>query len=108
MKRTFVVGLIALAACGCSGASTIFGVIDCGQWLTDTPSEKANNRFWLIGFVSGMNVGFDAFNPPADHLNKISSVNQMFVWMDNYCQKNPLNKVSQGADALFIELVKKK
>lgn len=37
----------------------------------------------------------------------IKSADQLIVWMDNYCQKNPLKTVNEGATDLYlIEIAK--
>jgi hypothetical protein len=37
-------------------------------------------------------------------LNELSSMDQAYAWMDNFCIKYPLQTVAQGAGVLFIEL----
>lgn len=85
--------------------STLYGVPDCGQWVNDqNPQYKA----WLLGYLSGHNTMFNSLsvknNSMYDPLSELSSADQAFVWMDNWCQKNPLKNVRRGADILFLEL----
>ena len=42
-----------------------------------------------------------------DWLNKVNSAEQIFLFVDNYCQKNPLKTVEDAGYALFSELIKK-
>ena len=42
-----------------------------------------------------------------DPLDGLSSAQQAFLWMDNYCRANPLKNVSDGASDLFLELQNK-
>ncbi len=52
--------------------------------------------------MSGLSSGIeDVKNDP---LQKITSTAQIFLWMDNYCAKNPLKNVSNGGNILFYEL----
>ena len=84
-------------------AYTTFGVRDCGQWLSaKTEARKA----WVVGYMTGLNAmhWLNKSKPP-DPLGKINSVEQIYIWMDNYCQKNPLKETSDGGIALFIELM---
>ncbi len=77
---------------------TAYGKADCGTWLTN----KKEERVWLAGYMSGLFMmdyikgGVSLTNYPTTY--------QIFLWMDNYCSKNPLNSVSQGGLALFTEL----
>lgn len=85
---------------------TIFGMPDCGQWLVKDSKFKVNDRAWLLGFMSGLGV-MDSLSGGKDPMKKINSAEQIFAWMDNFCQKNPLGTVSSGGFLLFIELTAK-
>ena len=66
-------------------------------------------KSWLLGYLSGANAAWDGVDKPAtDPLSALSSAEQAFVWVDNYCKKNPLEMVSSAGMFLMIELVKKK
>ena len=76
-----------------------FGAIDCGKWLqAKTPVDQA----WLLGYMTGLNIQLND-NP----LGKINSSFQIVSWMNNYCQKNPLENVLNGGIELLNELKKK-
>lgn len=101
--------LVVLTSCMASAtvqASTTVGAPDCGQWVTD----KAGHRLgWLVGFLSGMNLIHDATGGvPKNPLSSLKSVDQAFLWMDNWCKTNPLKDVSDGGMALFLELMRDK
>ena len=81
-----------------------FGNPDCGKWVANSKSIPSM-RSWLLGYLSGLNSGVG--NPKNDALSKINSAEQIFLWMDNYCAKNPLQSVSTGGNQLFYELEKK-
>lgn len=96
-------GLIACLANPTQAAST-FGNPDCGQWLNE---KSIADKSWLLGYVSGISQ-MQALNKNGrDPLGQVNTSGQIYVWMDNYCQKNPLNKVHNGANELFIELMKR-
>ena len=80
----------------------IFGGSDCGQWVANSKSNFSL-KAWLLGYISGLNAGLvgDSKNDP---LRKINSAEQIFLWMDNFCQKNPLKTVQEGGKALYSEL----
>lgn len=85
-----------------SQAQAIFGVPDCGKWITQADFAK---KSWLLGFISGLNVAYKTFNPNSiDPLDKLSSGEQALVWMDKYCRENPLQRVDTGGTVLFLEL----
>ena len=79
----------------------IFGGSDCGQWVANSKSNFSL-KAWLLGYISGLNAGLGS--PRNDRLVKINSAEQIFLWMDNFCQKNPLKTVQEGGNALYSEL----
>jgi hypothetical protein len=83
---------------------TIYGQPDCGEWLTNRSSYE---KGWLLGYMSGLSSMHDLNKRPGDPLDKITSPNQIYIWMDNYCRKNPLQKIGNGGVSLFIELMNK-
>jgi hypothetical protein len=80
---------------------TIVGTTDCGAWVS---SRKVNDQLmqeWLLGFFNGITFGtniefWDANGQTITH-------QQMYLWMDNYCTKNPLKSVVQGSIELMNE-----
>ena len=86
-----------------------YGSRDCGQWIkrTDSATTKIAVESWFAGYMSGINMMYVTYSKREDALNKVDSLDQMILWMDNYCNKNPLNRASTGALELFLELAKK-
>jgi hypothetical protein len=80
---------------------TGFGVPDCGLWIN---GNRQPDKAWLLGFLSGLNT--DITNK--DFLRKLNSAEQAYLFVDNYCRKNPLKKVSDAGVALFSELYSSK
>jgi hypothetical protein len=98
--------ILMLNCCFCLPAFsqvTNIGNSDCGEWVATSKTNPAM-RAWLLGFMSGVNAGLS--NPKNDRLSKINSAAQIFLWMDNYCAKNPLKSVHEGGNELFRELGK--
>ena len=85
-------------------AQTMFGTPDCGQWIQQ---KRQPDRAWLLGYMSGLNVRHASADRTDGPLEKIGSVDQIFLWMDNYCTANPLHRVATGGWVLFQELLKK-
>lgn len=94
MKRwLFAVLIVAMPTIGYS--STTLGDPDCGQWVK---SPHPLDRVWLLGYLSGLNMAWNGNDKkPYDPLSKLSSRDQAYLWMDNYCKANPLKNVSTGA-----------
>jgi hypothetical protein len=60
-------------------------------------------KAWLVGYVSGLNSAIAA--PKENPLDRINSIEQIYLWMDNFCKKNPLQTVRDGGNALYRELL---
>ena len=87
----------------------IFGGSDCGQWVN---SQAEHRKAWALGFMSGMSMATHYFGTPTDKaigdwLNKVNSADQILLFIDNYCQKNPLKRVESAGFALYFELTSK-
>ncbi len=82
----------------------MFGRSDCGQWVAHSKSDL-KMKAWLLGFISGLSSGIGRLG--SDPLDKINSTEQIYLWMDNYCAKNPLKNVADGGNSLFYELTVK-
>ena len=105
MKQLGLMLSVALISFNAVAIETVFGSPDCGSWVQQGSLPK---KAWLNGYMSGLNVQHQLQElKPNDPLSKINSVEQMAVWMDNYCKKNPLEMVSLGGWILFVELTKK-
>ena len=105
--RIIAAAAICLAAQSSFAQITTFGQPDCGQWLTE---KTVGRRAWLVGYLSGMNVVHVVSTPEnrnSNPLKELSSIDQAFVWMDDYCRKNPLDNLTFGGLSLFTELMKK-
>ena len=108
-KRPLVLLLLACCLAQPVFGQSSFGTLDCGQWMkrTDSVGIKNLRETWFAGYMSGLGtmywIGVEK-NNKHDPLEKVNSFDQITLWMDNYCSKNPLNSVSQGGLALFTEL----
>lgn len=104
-KLIISLGIIFLLTRPVFGQVT-FGARDCGQWVTRTELAKVIREAWFVGYMSGLNA-MGVMSGKIDVLEKVNSAEQLYLWMDNYCNKNPLNLVSTGANVLFLELARK-
>ena len=76
---------------------------DCGEWV-NTSKSNLTFKAWILGFLSGLGVMYELRGGTDNPTGKIKSAQQIYVWMDNFCQKNPLKTVSDGGIELLIEL----
>ena len=64
---------------------------------------------WVLGYLSGMNLVWNAeHKTPAEPLSALSSLYELFAWMDLYCHSNPQQHLGRGAIVLFFEHVRRK
>ena len=91
-------------------AVTLKEVPSCKVWLNALETSRQINQptwggiiyvSWLYGYLSGVSHVSDK-----DFLKGIDS-DFIRIWMDKYCQKNPLNDVDDGGDELAHELLKR-
>ena len=108
-KRPLILLLLACCFVQTAFGQTGFGVRDCGQWIARTDATgKRGLESWLSGYLTGVNAGHWLNQNNDDPLKKINSVSQIYLWMDIYCQKNPLSNIGAGGIELLIELQQKK
>jgi hypothetical protein len=86
------------------GAQTIQlrGARSCGEWVKEKGIQATGNQTWLIGYLSGIAVATNkSFLRGTDNQS-------IFLWVDNYCQANPLMSLADAGEILYFELVKQK
>ena len=87
----------------------IRGTPDCGSWVKpESNLSDLRQKAWLIGYLSGINIGFRIEKQRT--FNYFSGVtnDQIFLWMDKYCKENPLSNLVSGSADLYIEMTKSK
>ena len=96
-------GLIFNTAAFDAQAVEVRGTPTCSGWIKQKGTlQGSGNKGWLVGFLSGVAVESDK-----DFLLGTDS-DALFLWVDNYCQANPLNDVALAGWALSVELRLKK
>ena len=74
----------------------IEGLVDCGNWLTARQAKTSPYlEHYLIGLINGLALGrnMEIWNANGVKVSR----EQLFFWMDKYCQKNPLSYVVTGS-----------
>lgn len=93
---------------------TTFGLRKCSAWNKDMADEKsisrgfssgiaaANDRNWLAGFVSGVNMAL------TDRTDLLSGMDLQTAsdWVDSYCKENETADVAEAVARLYLELEK--
>ena len=88
----------------------IFGNFDCGQWVS---SKTETRKAWVLGYMSGMSMATNRLGSTNERikngnwLDKVNSAEQIFLFIDNYCQKNPLRYIETAGMSLYSELTDK-
>lgn len=78
------------------------GTSSCGRWVEMREDGRAGPmEGWLMGYLSGKAEG-----QRVDVLRTTDN-QAAYVWMDAYCQANPLRPMLDGAQALFLVLLKR-
>ena len=100
-QKHIVAALLIFTSLFADAQISIVGTSDCGTWVT---SRKTNNVYiqeWLLGFINGISFGsgFEVWDAGGQTI----TYQQMYLWMDNYCAKNPLKSIVQGGVELMNE-----
>ena len=79
------------------------GSVDCGMWID---ARSKNNAVALesftVGLVNGLSIG-SVLNIWSAKGVAVSQ-SQLNFWMDEYCKKNPLSGIFQGANVFADEM----
>ena len=75
---------------------------DCGEWAKARKLKRSSpHEARLVGLLDGMAVGrmIEIWRAQGSSMSK----EQVYSWMDTYCQANPLSRVVIGAEELANE-----
>jgi hypothetical protein len=84
---------------------TVRGAVGCGDWVKERKQEtwsKVISEARAISYLSGLAIGTDK-----DFLRGTGN-ESLFLWIDNYCQRNPLEDIYDAGYYLSLELIKNK
>jgi hypothetical protein len=111
--KTKLISLFLCLLCQSACAEWVRGDPDCGVWVKpETQARELENRAWLIGFLSGVNMGLSIASPTTvgQQTSEVGfnlTNEQIFLWMDNYCRTNPLSSAMYGVGELMQDRNKK-
>ena len=107
-QTALIIAVLLFSGTAEAATATMFGGYDCGQWVTRPRGRSHPAESWVLGYLSGLSVAHDRSGmPPADPLNSLNSAAQTFLWLDIFCQANPLRQLDGAANELFAELKSK-
>ncbi len=75
---------------------------DCGEWVKARKLKRSSpHEARLVGLIDGMAIGrvIEIWKAQGSPMSK----EQVYFWMDKYCQANPLARVVIGAEELANE-----
>jgi hypothetical protein len=83
------------------------GTASCGQYIEHSADKHISDLFvsWPQGFLSGLNVAYDAANEPDFVI--LPDGASIKAYLDKYCRENPLESPFKGT-LLFNELQARK
>ena len=102
MKRTMMSASLTIAlltnfTATQAEAVTVKAFKTCANWAKDRKSNYSYGEFSLIGMLNGL-----AFTSDKDFWANLEP-DQVYFWMDRYCDNNPLSNTTDGAIKLMNE-----
>ena len=79
------------------------GMASCGKWTSAKQTDRAEYfeySQWLMGFLTGYNYLVAENGDVSKGIDNAG----LRAWVDNYCQKYPLNNLMDAASVLVVEL----
>ena len=99
MAATMLLGQVPIMAQAAYHAGGVGAASSCGTWVAERARRRALGlEQWLMGFLSG--VGWS--QPDGDDPLTGLDANAVFLWMDNYCSKQPLEPIAMAAARLAL------
>jgi hypothetical protein len=101
-SKTLLISLFFAFASSSSWSIETRGMISCGDWVKHRKNDglqKAVSEARITSFMSGMALGSSV-----DILKDVS-LESIYLWVDNYCQKNPFDNIYDAGTKLTLELM---
>lgn len=84
--------------------------VDCGEWIARTDTKKIQYEAYVVGMLNGINNVWSLTSYykektwEKDPFKKITSAQQIFLYLDKYCRDSPLSNVVIGTYQLWTEV----
>jgi hypothetical protein len=100
----FVTMLVAPVQAGDeAGEYGHYGSVSCGLWV-NAKEEKGLERTMLLGWVAGYITAANALVPGKINWLEGSDLDGAMLWIDTYCNENPLSNTHDAMKVLMREL----
>jgi len=79
------------------------GAISCGDWVKDRKKGGwvlNDDTYWIAGYITAYNL----LTPDVHNIMGNTDMDSIYLWMDKYCQENPLSNLAGGMEILTHEL----
>jgi len=79
------------------------GKISCGKWIVARKTmglDEIARIWWISGYITAYN----GQTPDVFDILGNTDAESAHLWMDKYCQENPLSNLAEGMKGLTIEL----
>jgi len=86
-----------------NGTFSIQGASSCGNWVKFRKEDgwaAAGLQAWIAGYISAFNTQ----TPDVYSILGSTDLESALLWMDKYCQENPLKDLADGMFVLTDEL----
>jgi hypothetical protein len=102
IRAVFIAGLVCLSTAAEATPILGSGAASCGTWNADRQRNQTlsqQSQAWVLGFVTAYNV----YKRSTSNMSIPSDTRRLMVWVDNYCDANPLKDIVDAAKALIDE-----
>ncbi len=104
VRAVFIAGLLIFSFATDAAVVLGPGSASCVTWNGDRQRNESHsqlNQSWVLGFVTAYNL----YKPVSQggSLKPMDS-RAMMVWIDNYCDANPLKDIFDAAQALIEDM----
>ena len=103
--KAFVIVAVCLIYWSPPAAADSIGLMgdhDCGSWVSARKAENSIQALvdqdYVTGFLNGL-----AFGSWKEFWNSQTSAAGVYLWLNNWCQANPLDGINKGLIKLFRE-----
>ena len=80
------------------------GDIPCGAWVKGRKEEGSWPELVYISWITGYITAYNQQTPDVYSIRGSTGMESVYLWMDKYCQENPLGSLSSGMVLVTIEL----
>ena len=108
MKKTVLMiamGIVSVQAIPAPRNVGVIGIgnLSCGAYISMDPANQNVRFWWALGYISGINL----FAMKGADMLAGTDTDAIRLSINNFCQKNPLDRYTDALEQTAIELDKK-